>query len=180
MKVVIQRLKIRLGRKIAVVPLLALAALAGCDNSGGLSHFEQVKLNQQQAADALQAKGASAAENRYPQGDAWIVDLSGQSIDEEIIGHLQALGQVAELNLSKSTIADQQMEALAGIESAGTLIKLNVSDTQVSDAGLLALSKLHLLFEINAKGSKITPAGIEQYKKNRPKHPFGLAIKVTK
>lgn len=167
-------------RRAAWLPLLAICVTTGCGNNSGLSHIEQVKLNRQLAADALQAKGASAAENRYPQGDAWIVDLSGQAIDEEVIKHLQALGQVAELNLSRSTIADPQMQALADMEASGTLIKLNISDTQVSDIGLLALAKLHLLFEINVKGSKVTSEGIEQYRKQRPKHPFGIALKVTK
>lgn len=180
MKLALSRRMYLCSPRAAAMVLLALATTGGCGNSSGLSHIEQVKLNRQIAADALQAKGATAREHRYPQGDAWIVDLSGKTVDDEVIEHLQALGQIAELDVSGSTIGDTQMQALAAMEASGTLIKLNISNTQVSDAGLLALSKLHLLFDINVKGSKVTAGGIEQYRTQRPKHPLGLALKVTK
>jgi hypothetical protein len=170
----------KLHLRASAVLLVALTAVIGCGNNSGLSHIEQVKLNRQLAADALKAKGATAAEHRYPQGDAWIVDLSGHDVDKETLRHLQSLGQIAELDLSRSTVGDPQIQELAALQSSGTLIKLNLSETQVSDAGLLALAKLHLLFEINVKGSKVTAGGIESYRKQRPKHPFGVAIKVTK
>jgi len=178
MRFALQRLIIRqFGR--ALLLLTAFGAL-GCDNSGGLSHLEQMKKAQQEAAESIKEKGGKADEKSYPQGEAWAVDLSGMAIDDDVIDYLLKLSRVTELNLSKSTITDAQIASLVTEVPMHTLIKLDVSNTEISDAGLLELPKLQLIYEINVKGSKITPAGLEQYKKARPKHPMKLPLKVTK
>ena len=161
------------------VLLVATACLAGCGyGSSGPSNYERMVYAQENAASGLTAKGATVLKKRYPPGEAYNVDLSGATIDDDVLGHLGALGPVAELNLSGSNITDEQFGSVATREKLGHLYKLDISNTQISDKGLLEAAELGVLAEIKAKGSKVTPAGIEQFRKKHPKLPFGLTLKV--
>lgn len=153
-------------------------ALPGC---GGYepSHFEQVQERLNDAVTTLSAKGGSAVEKSYPQGKAWIVDLSDASIDDEVLRSLKSLGRVSELDLSGSTITDEQFASLATPETLGYLYKLDLSDTAVSDRGFVAAAPLPILSEINVKGSKVTDAGIAEFKKKHPtRNQLGLKLKI--
>ncbi len=133
------------------------------------------------ASAALISKGGSAIEKRYPQGDAWLLDLSKVKVDDEVIENIKLLGRITELNLSRSTITDEQLESMATPDVLGFLIKLDVSDTAISDRGLIATAPLNLLSDVNVKGSKVTDAGIEQFKSKHPKqNQFGLKLKIEK
>jgi hypothetical protein len=168
------------GTRCTLILLLTLLLLSGCSSGEGLSHYEQLKLGQQQAADAIVSVGGSVAEKEYPQGTAWVIDLSSATIDDKVIQHIQTLGKIAELNLSGSTITNQQLAAIVQSGALSVTIKLDISKTQLSDAGLMELAGLHLIYEINAKDTLITPAGIKQYQEKRPSHPFNMPIKIVK
>jgi hypothetical protein len=98
------------------------------------------------------------------------VKLAGATIDDEIIDLLKRLNRVAELDLSRSTVTDEQIQKLAS-EAGGVLHKLDLSGTAVTDAGLDALADRVLLGELTVTGSKVTAAGIEKFKGKRRANP---------
>jgi hypothetical protein len=151
--------------------------LAGC-SGGGTSAYERIQNTQQGAREALEAKGATVVQKEFPHGTAWSVDLSGATIDGGILKQIPELGRFAELDLSGSTITDEQLAQLVDAGGLGSMVRIDVSETQISDAGLLSLASLHVLTELSVKGSNVTPAGIEEYRNKRPKHPLGIEIKI--
>lgn len=85
------------------------------------------------------------------------------------------------MNLSGSTITDDQFASLANPETFGYLFKLDLSDTAISDRGFVAAAPLPLLSDVKVKGSKVTEAGIAEFKKKHPaKNPVGLKLKIEK
>lgn len=151
----------------------------GCGGGYGPSHSDMVKATQQEGVAAIAAKGGSASEKHYPQGDAWVVNLAKVTVDDEIVESVKVLGRVSELDLSGSTITDEQFAALAESEALGVLFKLDISNTGITDAGLRAAKGLAILYDLNVKGSKVTPEGLAEFGKNRPPHPFNAKLKVT-
>src|SRR5262249_59111150 len=80
---------------------------------------------------------------------------------------VKKLGNIGELNLSKSTLSDDHM-ALFQELGLGTLVnKLDLSHTAVSDAGFEKLDNLRLLGELNLTGTKVTPAAVERFRQKR-------------
>ncbi|MBA3311830.1 MAG: hypothetical protein H0T47_00865 [Planctomycetaceae bacterium] len=155
------------------------ALLIGCGPE--VSHYQQTREGFENASAGIIAKGGSALEKNYPQGNAWLVDLSKVAIDDEVVEHVKSLGRITELNLSGSTVNDEQLASLATTGVLGYLIKLDVSDTAITDRGLVATAPLVLLSDVNAKGSKVTDAGIAEFKTKHPsKNPFGLKLKIEK
>lgn len=165
---------------LAAAALLAPAvALVGC--GPGVSDFEQRKQRLENAEADLKAKGGTIVKKSYPQGDAFAVDMSKITIDDDVLQRIRSLGRITELNLSGSTITDEQLTSLAVPETLGFLLKLDVSDTAITDTGLVATAPLPLLSDVNVKGSKVTDAGIAEFKKKHPaKNPFGLKLKFVK
>ena len=153
-------------RAALLVALATAISLPGCGGSGE-SEVDRQKRVQGQAVGSLSAAGAKTTQKKYPQGDAWAVDLSGATVSEAVIADLKRLGRITELDLSKSTITDVELPALNEPSVCGLILKLNLSQTAVSDAGLEKLTNLILLQELNLKGTKVTPAGVERFRKAR-------------
>jgi hypothetical protein len=174
-------------RRAWFVPMLiltglagALSGLPGCNRDGGLSHSDRVALERANAATSLGALGVSAEQKKYPQGVAWVVDLSGKEMSDKIVKLILSLGQVTELRLGGSKITDKQLAALSASSSLGLLLKLDISDTPVTDAGLEAVTPLLWLTELNVKGSQVTPSGLANFQKNRLRHPMGMKLKIER
>jgi hypothetical protein len=163
----------------ALLALLLLTAAPGCQRGDGLSDYERAQKPTQDAAAALRDMGGSVTMVRYPQGDGWAVALPGAQITDGMFGHLKALRRVAELDLSRSTVTDDQM-ALLNEQDVGTLlVKLDLSHTAVTDAGLEKLTNLYVLFELNLVGTKVTAAGVEAFKKQRLGNPKVLVKRTA-
>lgn len=157
------------GRRAAAAGvLLAAAALAGCGpRVGGPSAYEQAQAEQQRVADSLGSKGMKSKRMHYPQGDAWAVDLTGMTITDDVIRKLKELDNVTELNLSQSTITDEQLGQINDQGIGSLVLKMDLSHTGITDAGLQKLTKFFLLNSLNVADTKVTPAGVAQFKKER-------------
>jgi hypothetical protein len=70
------------------------------------------------------------------------VDLSGATIDGGILKQVPKLGRFSELELSGSTITDEQLAQLVDSGGLGWVVRIDVSDTQISDTGLRRLAAL--------------------------------------
>lgn len=148
--------------------LLLLAALPGCKGDG-LSDYQREQNQKESALEALHTQGAKVETKSYPQfarfGSAYAVNLSGATITPETFENLKGLQRVSELDLSKSSLTDDQMDQLN--EVANFLVRLDLSNTAVTDAGLEKLTNLNLCFNLILTGAKVTPAGVEGFKQQR-------------
>lgn len=169
---------------VLVTCFAALLSVTGCGGSqSGVSEFEQMQAAKANSMEGLKANGAKAVEKTYPQGTAWSIDLSGQTITPETFEALKNVGHISELNFSGSTLADEHAGLLNDENVRGVLIKLDVSKTAFSDAGLVQLKDANFLLELIVTGSKVTQAGISKFIQDRQSNPnvqpFAKNVKVT-
>ncbi len=148
--------------------LLLLATIPGCKGEDPNS-YENMKKKQGDAVAALEQAGGKVVEKRYPMGTAHSVTLKGAQITDGTFAHLQQLGRISELDLSKSTITDDQLAKVN--EVGGLLVQLNLSGTAVTDSGLDKLTKLSFINRLDLTGTKVTAAGVERFRKNHQSHP---------
>lgn len=157
--------------------LVLVLTLAGCQQKGdGLSDYERMQQSQKGAAETLRGLGAKIEERHYPQGDAWAVNLSGQTITEDVLKQVQQLGKVSELNLSRSTITDDQLDFVNQSGLVTVALKVDLSHTAVTDAGLEKLTNMVLLRDLNLAGTKVTPAAVERFKQARQEDTKIMAL----
>ncbi len=76
-------------------------------------------------------------------------------ITDQVIEKLKPLERISELNLSRSTITDDQLAKLNEAFLLGYTIKLNLSHTPITGAGLDALTNtLGGLTDLNLAGTR--------------------------
>jgi hypothetical protein len=155
------------------------AAVPGCKGDG-LSDLQRELNKEQDCADALRQQGATIEEKSFPPyGMGYVVNLSGAQITDRTFKHLGCLQRVAELDLSKSSITDAQMERLNEVHAY--LVKLDLSHTAVTDAGLDKMTHLYVLLNLNLAGTKVTQAAVNRLQERRladPKTRFKQPPKV--
>src|SRR5947209_2968060 len=86
--------------------LTVLVVLSGCGPKDGLSDNDRRMLAIQDGAEALRSQGVKVEERNYSVGNAWAVNLSGMSISDDLLKQVKQLGNISELNLSKSLVTD--------------------------------------------------------------------------
>jgi hypothetical protein len=158
-------------RPSLVLVVLSLAPLAGCRGETGANSYQEQQKAQTSAADALREMGATLTEVSNPRGKSWAINLSGKQIADETFDHLRKVGYITDLDLSKTNVGDAQMASLNERKIGGMLLKLNLSNTAVSDAGLAQLTDLMLLTNLNLSGTRMTAAGVEDFKAKRANDP---------
>ena len=151
----------------------------GCSNYSGPSEYEQKKQAKQSFMDEVAAQGGRAEEKLFTKygksGKAWSIDLSGATVNDDMIESMTALGHVAELNLSKSSITDEQLIRFDERELGRLVLKLDLSHTAITDAALAELDNFYVLEHLILKGAKVTPQGVERFKKAQQSNPKVLA-----
>jgi hypothetical protein len=157
-------------RAARVLAAAGAVVLAGC-RGDGLSDYDRMKQAQQTAGGSLESQGAKLKEMHYPQGSAWSVNLSGVTITDETIRQVKALGRVSELNLSKSSVTDDQLGLIQQQGLTTLLLKVDLSHTAITDAGLGQLDNLVLLNHLNLTGTKVTPSGVERFRRKHRANP---------
>jgi hypothetical protein len=156
--------------------VVTASLLAGCGPKDGLSDNDRRMLAIQSGADALKSQGAKVEERNYSLGNSWAVSLSGMTITDELLKQVKQLGNISELNLSKSTLTDAQLATIQELGLGTLLVKFDLSHTAVTDEGFEKLDNLRLLSQLNLTGTKVTPAAVERFKKNRQNDPRILAL----
>jgi hypothetical protein len=157
-------------RATACFATLAVILAAGCTQRHE-SDFARVEQARGGALEALKARGAKFESKTYPQGTAWSINMSGLTVTDEMLDQLMMVGNITELNLSKSTVTDVHMEGVSKI-GGKFLMKLDLSQTAVTDAGFEQfMGKMGLLTNLNLTGTKVTPAAVERFKAMRLSQP---------
>jgi hypothetical protein len=141
----------------------------GCKGDG-LSDLQRELNKEQDCANALREQGGKVEEKSYPPyGMGYVVNLSGVQITDATFKHLACLKRVAELDLSKSSITDEQMQRLN--EVPAYILRLDLSHTAVTDAGLAKMTHLYALTTLNLAGTTATPAGVQRLQDRRVADP---------
>src|SRR5262245_19525306 len=155
---------------IVLLAVAFLAALPGCKRET-ISLAEREKMQETDFVNSLQKQGATVKEKDYPpHGTGYVVNLSGARLADDTFRDLKGLQRVAELDLSKSSLADDQMDQLN--EVSKDLVRLDLSNTAVTDAGLGKLKAVYVLFNLNLAGTKVTAAGVARFQKQRLESPY--------
>lgn len=154
---------------------VALLFAVGCSEYSGPSEYERQKAAKQFFLDEVAAQGGTAEEKQYEMygksGQAWAIDLSGAQISDELIDSMGTLDYIAELDLSNSSITDAQLLKFDDMKLGRVLLDLDLTGTQISDAALDGLTSFFCLREMKLKGTKVTPAGVERFKKSQQSNP---------
>src|SRR5947209_962728 len=137
-----------LTRGVAWASALAAATiLAGCRRNQGPSDYERVvqarqaeEQSREDVVASLRGQRFKLEKKRYPQGEAWAVDLTGAIVTDDLVAQLKKLGHISELNLSKSTVTDESLATMNQVKLFTYCLKLDLSQTAVTDAGLDALT----------------------------------------
>jgi hypothetical protein len=154
--------------------LLALALLvgpAGCGGSNGPSDYDKLQQEKQTASTTLAAAGAKVTEKQYSLGRAFVVELVGVTITDDLLRQVKNLGNIAELNLSKSTVTDDHLRAMHAMDLHALLTKLDLSFTAVTNAGLDHLAGNLFLAELNLTGTSVTKEGVDKFMRDRQADP---------
>jgi hypothetical protein len=150
----------------------ALVALSGCGSSDGLSDNDRRMLAIKNGAEGLRAQGAKLQEKQYSVGTGWVVDLRGLTVTDEMLRQVKSIGNIAELDLSKTGVTDDHLKLMHEIGLHVLLARLDLSHNQaVTDAGLEHLDGCIFLMELNLTGTKVTPAAADRFKRNRAADP---------
>lgn len=157
--------------RAAVAAGVLWAAAAGCSKPGTNDDYAKMMQAKQGASDSLAASGAKFKEKQYGGKAAWAVDLHGLTITDDLLRQVKTLGNVAELDLSKSTVTDAHLATMRELELHALLNRLDLSNTAVTDVGLEKLDGNLFLAELNLTGTKVTPAGVARFKQARQANP---------
>lgn len=151
----------------AIMYSLLLIA-TGCSSYSGPSEYEQKKRAKQSFTDEVAAQGGKAEQKQFSKygksGQAWSINLSGATISDDMIESMTTLGHIAELDLSKSSITDEQLIRFEELGLGRLVLKLDLSNTAISDAALAELDNFYVLEHLLLKGSQVTPQGVERFK----------------
>jgi hypothetical protein len=159
-----------------VALLSALVVLGGCGKKDGLSDNDRRMLGIANAAEDLKSKGAKIEERNYAQGNSWAVNLSGMQVNESLLKQVKSLGNISELNLSKSTLSDEHMAVVNELGLCTLCLKIDFSHTALSDAGFQKLKNLRFLSEMNLTGTKVSKSAVDTFKKQRENDPGTLPL----
>jgi hypothetical protein len=152
----------------AFLTLLFVVAMPGCKRGAPSNAYQQEEENKDEAMNRLREQGATITPKTYPMiGNGYAVELKSAQIDDQTFQSLKTLKRVTELDLSKSSLADEQMEQLNDI--AYLIGRLNLSDTAVTDAGLAKLTNLERCMFLNLTGTKVTPKAAKRFEQEHSK-----------
>jgi hypothetical protein len=157
--------------------VLLVGIFVGCGSDNGPSYYEKEKAFHERGINFLKQHQAKFTEKTYPKyGTAWAIDLHGLSIDNAMLEALKKVGNITELNFSKTGLTDAQLAIVTDRRVGGYLLKLDVSHTAITDAALDHLKDLGLLTDLNLTGTKVTPAAVAAFKKARADDPRFLPL----
>jgi hypothetical protein len=170
-----------IGVVVLGVAILAAAMFTPASCSlGGPSDYELMVEERKAAAASASSQGAKYTLKQYPLGEAYVVDMSGMTITDDLIRQIHTMGKVSELDLSRSTITDDQLGLMHDIGMDTFVFKLNLSHTGVTDAGLAKMSGGGLfLSEVNLVGTKVTPTAVAEFKRKRQSLPQARVKNTT-
>jgi hypothetical protein len=151
----------------------ALAALAvGCSKPyDGVSEADRIEMAKQAAVESAKASGLKMTEKTYPRGKAWVVDMKGAAVTDDLVEKLREAGRVAEIDLSNSTVTDAHLALMREKGVSLTFYRVDLSNTAVTDAGLEKLEGLPFLVNLKLTGTRVTQAGVDRFKKARLNNP---------
>jgi hypothetical protein len=164
--------------RLTATATLVAVVLSGCSKGDGKSDYDRMMENKQGAATSLASSGAKVQEKQYPIGKGYVVELRNLPITDDLLREVKRLGNIAELDLSRSTVTDDHLKLMHELGLHTLLAKLDLSHTAVTDAGLAHLEGCLFLMELNLSGTKVTPGAVGQFKKAREADPK-VRIKTT-
>ena len=95
----------------------------------------------------------------------WLLNLSGNSIDDDSLPALTILPKLTELELTRTKITDKGLEYLAACPS---LVTLRLDGTAITDASLSEFGKCPKLRSVSIRETKISDEALAAFRKIHP------------
>jgi hypothetical protein len=157
------------GGTASLILAAALLALEGCSSYSAVSEYDQQQNQRKEFFAEIEKQGGSAKEQQFKkfgkEGMAWTIKIPGQ-VTDDMIDIMTTLGYITELDLSGSTITDEQLLKFDEKNAGRACLDLNLSNTAISDNSFANLKNFHVLQTANLKGTKVTKLGVDQFKED--------------
>ena len=148
---------------------VSLSPLTGCSSYSAVSEYEQSQNQRKSFQETVTAAGGKIEMKSYQvatvSGTAWNLNLANAKVPDELITLMVGTAYLAEADLSKSSITDEQLLKMDELKLLQFTMNLNLSDTAITDASFSKLKNMRAVKSIKLKGSKVTKAGVDQFKK---------------
>ncbi len=95
----------------------------------------------------------------------WLLNLSGNPINDDSLPALTILPKLTELELTRTKITDKGLKYLAACPS---LVTLRLDGTAITDAGLSEFSKCPKLRSVSIRETKISDEALAAFRKIHP------------
>ena len=96
------------------------------------------------------------------------IELGDVTFDEKSLSVLRDLNLVASIGLNRAGLTDSHLSTLVQYPMIKKVVRLGVVGNDISDQGLAELEKLQQLVWLQLNATKVTPEGIERFRKAVP------------
>ncbi|MBX3439577.1 MAG: hypothetical protein KF861_18965, partial [Planctomycetaceae bacterium] len=167
-------------RSVCVLVLMSLTTASGCRGYSSVSEFEQTENRKSRFQDVVKEIGGTAEHKYYQvagkEGLAWKINLAGAKFEprqaDEFLDTLQAMGYIAEVDLSGSSITDEQLIKFDEAKYGRVVMDLNLSNTAISDAAIDKLENFYCLKNVDLTGTKVTQPAVDRFIARRKQNPL--------
>jgi len=161
------------------MPLLTMMTLlltSGCNSYTGKSDFQRVRESKDDFRALVTEMEGTAEYKQFKvlgqTGTAWVIDLKGSQFSasqfDDFMDLLKLMNDyVAELNLSGSTITDEQFIRYDDAKYGRTVAKLDLSDTAITDAAVEKMDHFYLLTSADFSGTSVTRPVVDKMLERR-------------
>ncbi|HVJ87553.1 MAG TPA: hypothetical protein VM452_17975 [Caulifigura sp.] len=157
-----------------------LNLLTGCSRYSAVSEYQQTQEQRKSFLETVAATGGKIEMKSYKvanvSGSAWNMNLANATIPDELITLMVGTGYLGEANLSKSSITDAQLLKMDELKLLQLTMNLDLSNTAISDESFSKLKHMRAASKINLKGTKVTKAGVEAFRKAYLANPETIVI----
>ena len=162
--------------RISIVASVVLLLATGCNSYTGKTDFERMRESKDDFRALVTEMGGTTDYKMFnvlgEQGMAWIIDLNGSQFTagqfDDFLDLLNLMKDyVAELNLSGSTITDDQFIRYDDAMHGRTVRELNLSGTAITDQAIEKMDNFYLLSKADFSETSITKPVVDEMLKRR-------------
>ena len=156
---------------ITVLTLAVVSACfaPGCSSYSAVSDYQKVQEERKNFEQTVASAGGKVELKTYSvagvSGGAWNLNMANATVPDSAITQMVGTSYLAEANFSKSSITDAQLLKMNELNLLQFTMNLDLSGTAISDESFSKLTSMRAVKKINVKGSKVTKAGVDAFRK---------------
>lgn len=152
-----------------------LTGLTGCSGDDGGAAYKSYMARKTAFRDIIKEMGGNVDRQYYRiagyEGNGWKIDLSGAQFEPErgmeLIDALDRAGYITLLNLSRSSVTDEQLIQFDENGSGFAVMDLDLSNTAITDAAIEKLDSFMALQNVNLSGTQVSKDAVDRWMERR-------------